>query len=80
MTRRTNETQVVKQALLAEGIKAKVDHGTGTARSWLEVRLPYTPEYARSHDYHLLRTKVEDIVAKAAGRETWPDNYILVTP
>ena len=38
------ESKAVKAALTAQGIRAKVGHGTGTAWSWLEISLPELPQ------------------------------------
>jgi len=39
MMERRKETSTVKKALKDAGIKARVTHGTGTSRSWLEVNI-----------------------------------------
>ena len=40
MIDRNVETKMVKDALAAAGIKAKVRHGTGTACGWLHIEIP----------------------------------------
>ena len=40
MVDRKTETKMVKDALAAAGIMAKVRHGTGTACGWLHIQIP----------------------------------------
>ena len=40
---RTEETNLVKNALAKEGIRARVDHGKGTAWGWLHIYVGENP-------------------------------------
>ncbi len=50
MTDRTQETHIVKAALLKAGIPVlRVKHGTGTASGWLKIYLPATASHDLAH-------------------------------
>lgn len=54
-TDRRTETKAVKNALATVGIKARVDHGKGTAWGWLHIYVgsnPYPHLCARNGDRH----------------------------
>uniref|UniRef100_A0A6M3XYW6 Uncharacterized protein n=1 Tax=viral metagenome TaxID=1070528 RepID=A0A6M3XYW6_9ZZZZ len=65
------QSKSAKQALVAAGFQPlSVRCGTGTARCWLEVSLP--------SQFTGRREEAENIIRKAANREDWTDDCILV--
>ena len=68
------ETKVVKQALAAAGIKAKVGHGTGTAYWWLHI----IPQFETGDDWRALTDRCIRIAQAATGRRGEYDGCINV--
>ena len=90
MMERRKETSMVKKALKAAGIKARVMHGTGTSRSWLEVNIG-NPEERDGLEPHpdgwgtkytneevCLQNKTLRIVQEVTGRHGEYDGNICI--
>lgn len=71
---RREQTKAVKKALQAAGYPVtNVKHGTGTARSWIHIKLNI-----HWHKLTTIMSEVEHLAAKTIGRESWPENCITV--
>ena len=75
MVERRTETKMVKDALAAAGIKAKVRHGTGTARGWLHITIPEQEHHTATN---ALMGQAVMIAKKVTGRHGKYDGCINV--
>ncbi len=74
MPNRIEQTRAIKKALQVAGYPVtNVKHGTGTARSWIHIRLDI--EWQK---LNAIMSEVERLAAKTIGRESWPENCITV--
>ena len=89
------ETRIVKQALADVAIVARVKHGTGTAYSWLKIRVlnrlsvPHDKEkYGWQHcsgnceacvEYRTLYSRTVDVARTVTGRSGDYDGNINVS-
>ncbi len=75
MVNRTKETKVVKDALIKAGYSnVRVNHGTGTARSWLHIHC--SPKSGQSSEDK--RRNVIRIAQRVTGRHGEYDGNINV--
>ena len=70
------ETKAVKEALAERGIKAKVEHGSGTAWAWLEISPISYP--AELEDWTTRQTVIHAIAREITGRHGDYQGEILV--
>jgi len=72
MTRKQEETKLVKEVLKVLPYRVKVRHGTGTGSGWIKAYIPKTL-------WEKERQNVEVLIAKATHRSgNWEINHILV--
>jgi hypothetical protein len=57
---RREESLTVRNALSADGIKSKVNHGTGTAWGWLEIHV----ERGMGHSHEGIIKRVQEVTGR----------------
>lgn len=81
MTAQLNESNIVKKALRAQGITARVTHGNGTACGWLHIYIRHSSPHpdgseALRLELHGIALTAVRIAQQATGRHGEYDGRI----